>query len=138
MTEDINKVNPPLYKVLLRVFGIIILIVVVLVLAFFVFRSCISGKTGKANMSDIQGYWTDNITSRTYTFIPNVNIEELEFEFVVYSSNKEPLQYIYKEIGNVKKGQQYTVTISITDLYIQTMWEGSYIRVTVNKGLRTL
>lgn len=88
----------------------------------------------KASLNDIDGYWTDNITSQTFTFIPRAKINELEFLFTVYDKNGDVIQKINKSIGNVKEGIQYTVTISMTDLYFESLWEGCRIHVEIYNG----
>ena len=50
------------------------------------------------------------------TFTPNKDIDGLKLKFVFQKSNGTQLQTIEKSVGNVKEGQQYSVTISITEL----------------------
>ncbi|MDE7164202.1 MAG: hypothetical protein K2O04_02100 [Clostridiales bacterium] len=50
------------------------------------------------------------------TFTPKKDIDGLKLKFVFQKSNGTQLQTIEKSVGNVKEGQQYSVTISITEL----------------------
>ena len=50
------------------------------------------------------------------TFTPKKDIDGLKLKFVFQKSNGTTLQTIEKSVGNVKEGQQYSVTISIAEL----------------------
>ncbi|MDE7107173.1 MAG: hypothetical protein K2O39_02500 [Clostridiales bacterium] len=50
------------------------------------------------------------------TFTPKKDISGLKLKFIFQKSDGTQLQTIEKSIGNVKEGQQYSVTISITEL----------------------
>lgn len=50
------------------------------------------------------------------TFTPKKDIDGLKLKFIFQKSNGTQLQTIEKSVGNVKEGQQYSVTISIAEL----------------------
>ncbi len=50
------------------------------------------------------------------TFTANKNIDDLKISFYFNNKNGDFIKSIKREIGDVKKGQQYTVTIGITDI----------------------
>ena len=56
-----------------------------------------------------------NLLSYSFTFIPKSNINDLKFEISFYDE-KQNKSNITKNVGDVKKGQQYTVTINLTEL----------------------
>lgn len=50
------------------------------------------------------------------TFTPKKDIEDLKLKFVFQKASGANLQTIEKTFGNVKEGQQYSVTISLVEL----------------------
>ena len=87
---------------------------------------------------DITGDWTDYVSYRTYTFIPRANIKGLELDFTFYDKDLREVGAVHKTIGDVKKGQQYSTTISITEFDFKTLWNGTYLTVEVSAGTRSL
>ncbi|MDE7108099.1 MAG: hypothetical protein K2O39_07240, partial [Clostridiales bacterium] len=75
----------------------------------------------------------DNLLSYTFTFIPNNDIDNLEFEITFYDNNRKQLSDITKKVGNVKKGKQYSVTINLTELSLKQIFS-DYVSVRVSGG----
>ena len=50
------------------------------------------------------------------TFTPKKDIDGLKLKFIFQKSNGTQLQTIEKSLGNVKEGQQYSITISLFEL----------------------
>lgn len=73
----------------------------------------------KATLSDIT-VTEDNLDlsslGEKLSFTANKNIDGLKLKFVFQTSKGKSLQTIEKSVGNTKEGQQYSVTISITEL----------------------
>lgn len=91
----------------------------------------------KATLSDIDGNWTTETTKQTYTFIPKSNIDGLEFKFTLLDKNKQTVQTITKKVGNVIKGQQYTVTLSIYEIEsISSFLNISYVQTEISNGTK--
>ena len=87
----------------------------------------------KATMSDIDGHWTESLLSNTFTFIPSKNIKGLVMQFDIYDSNNKLVNTVTKSIGDVKKGQQYTVTLTVDEY-----WKGAQVKTTVKSGTISL
>lgn len=87
----------------------------------------------QADMSDISGNWTQGLLQNTYTFIPSCNINGLVLRFRIYNSDYKLQNTIDKRIGDVRKGQQYTVTITIDEY-----WTGSQVETSVLEGTKTI
>lgn len=86
-----------------------------------------------ANNGDISGDWDSSLFDQKFVFIPKYNISNLEFTFLIKNKNDQVIKTITKTIGNVTKGQQYTVTLTTTDLGdLGTMWNArtTYLEVT--------
>ena len=93
----------------------------------------------KASTSDIDGYWNSTVSEQSYVFIPKYNINGLEFTFSIRDKNNKELQTIVKTVGDVKKGQQYTVSISMTELKdFTTLMDANYTQLTVTGGTKKL
>ena len=86
-----------------------------------------------ATMSHIKGDWTQSMFSNTFTFIPSQNIKGLVLQFDIYNSNNKLINTITKTIGDVKQGQQYSVTLT-ADEY----WSGSSVKTSVKSGTISL
>lgn len=72
------------------------------------------------------------LTNYSITFIPKTDIEDLIINFDIYDKNKKFLKTINKNIGTVKKGNQYTSEIHIYDLSIQQIWNSNYISISIS------
>ena len=93
----------------------------------------------QATMDDIDGYWNSSLTTIEYVFVPKHNIKSLRFEITICDKNKNELQTIYKTIGNVKKGQQYTVTVSIYEIdSLSTLWDSRYTGISIYSGTKSI
>ena len=115
------------------------LVIAVVVITILVFSNLDSGGIKKATMSDINGHWNSTITTYEYVFIPKHNINNLTFEITIYDDNKQELQTIYKTVGNVLKGQQYSVSFSVSEFQSFSMlWNASYTEISVSKGYITI
>ena len=117
------------FKIVVIVFLVIIGIIIFTIVAV---SSANGGKIAQATMSDIDGNWTQSLLSNTFTFIPSKNINGLVLQFDIYDGNRL-VNTITKSIGNVKKGNQYTVTLT-ADEY----WSGSRVKTSVKSGTISL
>ena len=117
------------------IFAIVMLILIIgaILLGIFVYGGLGNNGAKNATMSDIDGNWTQSLLSNTFTFIPTKNIKGLVLQFDIYDSNYKLLNTVTKSIGNVKKGQQYTVTLT-ADEY----WNGAQVKTTVKSGTISL
>ena len=88
--------------------------------------------SNRVTTQDIMGNWTNELLKSTYTFIPSCNIDGLVFRFEIYDGDNQKVNTIDKEIGDVKEGQQYTVTITL-DQY----WQGYKVKTTVLRGTKS-
>ena len=105
---------------------LIIIVAVVLCLYFF-------GRKDATNDDVTINEGQDNLLSYTFTFIPNNDIDNLEFEVSFYDSNRKHLSDITKKVGNVKKGKQYSVTINLTELSLKQVFS-DYVSINVSGG----
>lgn len=93
----------------------------------------------KATNNDIDGDWNSTLTTHSYVFIPKSNIDSLEFTFSIRDKSGKELQRIVKKVGDVKKGQQYTVSFSATEIKdFATLMNSDYTSLTVTGGKRKL
>ncbi len=118
--------------------GITIVIVIVLIFgAFALYKIGVFDR--KATNTDIDGDWNSTLTTQSYVFIPKHNINGLEFTFSIRDKNNKELQTIVKTVGNVKKGQQYTVSISMSELQnFSTLMDANYTRLSITGGTKKL
>lgn len=120
-----------------RIILTIVIIFIVIVVGYAIFdrisenNSPINQIT-QASMSDIDGNWTQSLFSNTYTFIPSKNINGLILQFEIYNDSKL-VNTIVKTIGDVKRGQQYTVTLT-ADEYLT----GNKVKTSVKSGTISL
>lgn len=72
--------------------------------------------TRKATNADIYIDLSQEISlSINYKVRPNVDINNLEIEFNYFDRNGTFLAYKTKNVGNVAKGQEITVSVSLTE-----------------------
>lgn len=90
-------------------------------------------KIFQASMSDISGNWTNGLFQSTFTFIPSCNIDGLAFRFKIYDDDYKLINTVDKKIGDVRKGQQYEVKLTIDEF-----WAGSQVETTVLQGTKTI
>ncbi len=92
-----------------------------------------------ATTNDIDGYWNSNLTEHSFIFIPKQSIDGLVFTFSIRDKNNQELQKIVKEVENVKKGQQYTVTLNLSELQdFATLMDANYTQLSVTGGTKKL
>ena len=72
--------------------------------------------------------------SMNYTFVANVDIKGLELTFTFTDSNHKTLTTVKKSIGNVVKGNQYEVTVSLTEFSLWDIFKISYSSCAVTGG----
>mgnify|MGYP001080318738 FL=1 len=93
----------------------------------------------EATNNDIDGDWNSTLTTHSYVFIPKSNIDGLEFTFSIRDKDGNELQQIVKRVGDVKKGQQYTVSFSATEIKdFATLMNSNYTKLTVTGGKKKL
>lgn len=111
------------------------LVIAVIVITILVYSNIGSGGIKRATMSDIDGHWNSTITTCEYVFIPKHNINDLTFAITICDDNRQELQTIYKTVGNVRKGQQYSVSFSVLEFQsFSTVWNASYTKISVSRG----
>ena len=155
MSEEKTNKHP-----VLKAFGVILLIAVILFVGYCVLKACISSDTGNssgtteggtsgnsgnglsfddnkityrdANNGDISGDWNDSLTEQKFVFIPKYDIVGLQFTFTVKNKKGETIKTVVKNIGNVTKGQQYTATLTLSDVGLGTVFSANttYLNVT--------
>lgn len=84
------------------------------------------------------GYWESTSTTYNYVFEPTLNIYELEITFLIRDKNNNELQTIVKKVGDVKKGQKYSVSIDISELDGFATIDVDCIKLTISNGKRKL
>lgn len=104
---------------------IIVTVVIVLGLYFF-------GKKDATNSDVIINEGEQTLFSYSFTFIPKNDITDLQFEISFYD-NRTYKSSIKKNIGDVKKGEQYAVTINLTELSFSQAFS-SKISIKVSGG----
>ena len=130
--NDVNS-NKKRAGCLVWIFILLVAVVVPVVVSVVVTQQNKNdNNSNRATMQDIMGNWTEGILQDTYTFIPSCDIDGLELRFEIYDENYNKINTVNKPIGNVKEGQQYTVTITI-DQY----WQGYHVKTTVLRGTKS-
>ena len=118
---------------------IAIIATVIIILAGALVANLTDKRNNKATNSDIDGDWNSTLTTYSYVFIPKSNINGLEFTFSIRDKNDKELQQIVKKVGDVKKGQQYTVTFTASEIKdFATIMNSSYTKLTVTGGTKKL
>ncbi len=80
--------------------------------------------TRKATNADIYIDLSQEISfSINYKVKPNVDIDNLEIEFNYFDSNGTFLAYKTKNVGNVTKGQEITVSVSLTEFSLTDLFK---------------
>ena len=72
--------------------------------------------------------------SVNYKILPNVNINDLEITFKYYDNNNNILSTKVKKVGNVTKGNQVTVTISLSEFSFTDIFKINYTSAEVTGG----
>lgn len=112
MSEDNNQEKSKVGKIILAIF----IIAIIGLLVFLLINAINNSPAQKATLNDIDGNWTQTATTQSYIFIPKNNIDGLEFTFTLKDKNNQTIDTIIKKVGNVKEGQQYTVTIDLLEV----------------------
>lgn len=121
--------------------GLIVFITVVLLglLITLVVAFATNNNTNQATNNDIDGNWNSTLTTHSFVFIPKCNINGLEFTFSIRDKDGKELQQIVKKVGDVKKGQQYTVSFNVAELQdFATLMDSKYTKLTVTAGTKKL
>ena len=66
--------------------------------------------------------------------IPYVDIDDLELQFKYYDNDKNLITTKTKSVGNVKEGNQYTVSVSLTEFNFFDLFKINYTSVSVING----
>lgn len=118
---------------------IIAVIIVTGILLFLLISAINNNSNNKATLADIDGDWNQTTTTQSYVFIPKSNIDGLEFTFTLKDKNNRTVDTITKTVGNVKKGQQYTVTINLLEVDdLSSFLSISTTSISVSKGTKKL
>ena len=134
----------------------IIIVVILAAILIPIIVSNVSSGTGNSNYSGISGNssnHTPSITHRDarnsditvqssgdltinpkFTFIPSSDISGLRLCITLADKNKNTLSSETKYIGDVQKGQQYTISASVADLSFFDYLKISYLSVEVVGG----
>lgn len=108
--KDISEPKGKSYGCMVTILTMItVLVVVVLCVYFF-------GTKDATNDDVTINQGETGLLSYSFTFIPKKDIDDLQFKISFYDSNGKYISDITKTVGDVKKGQQYTVTVNLTEL----------------------
>lgn len=137
MSETIEnkdvKTNKKNIGCLVWIIVLLVVIVIPIIVGVIINNPNSSGRkqnNAQATMSDITGNWTNELLKSTFTFIPSCDIDGLELGFEIYDNDNTLLNRVIKQIGNVKEGQQYTVTITLDEYKTGTQIKTSVLRGT--------
>lgn len=152
MSEEEKKES--LGESILKALGITILIVALIVGAVFLFRSCFGNNTSQssgsfgsnnnrityrdARNSDISGDWNESLIEQNFTFIPKYDIVDLQFTFSINNKEGKVIKKVVKNIGNVNKGQQYSVKLTLSDMGLDNIFSAYSTSLAVTGGRVTL
>lgn len=91
--------------------------------------------TRDAKNSDINiDISNDFALSMNYTMIPQVDINNLTLKFTYTDSNNKTITTVTKHIGNVVKGNQYKIQVSLTEFSLLDIFRISYGTCSVTGG----
>ena len=115
MTEQNTQSNKksPLISFLLVVMAIVIALSVAYVLMVKTNAEILPD----ASVNDINGSWTEELTSKTFSFVPKTNIRNFKIRFIFLDNHDKMVGITQKDFEIVKKGNQYTIKITM-DEYI--------------------
>lgn len=120
--------------------SIISCIITLLIITTLFFTGCIGEKliSREATINDINIDTSEDISfSINYKMIPYEDIDNLELTFKFYSKSNELLATKIKNVGNVIEGNQYTVSISLTEFSFLDLFKINYARCSVTGGTVT-
>ena len=89
-----------------------------------------------ANINDITYNLDLDLSSlgEKCTIMPNVDIDDLEITLNFLDKNKNLLDSIVKNLGNVKEGLQVNFSISLFDMGLSVAWNTKYTSMVVTGG----
>ncbi len=120
--------------------NIVICITLLLILTTILLTGCIGEKliSREATNNDINLDTSEEISfSINYKMIPYVDIDNLEITFKFYSKDNELLATKVKDVGNVIEGNQYTISISLSEFSFLDLFKINYARYSVTQGTVT-
>lgn len=95
--------------------------------------------TRAATINDISMDLNNDFSlSINYKITPKKDITNLEITFKYLNSNKKVLTTKIKQIGNVKKGTQYTVNVSLSEFSLTEIFNINYVEAEVTRGTVSL
>lgn len=145
-TNEIQKNTKVQYKTSPTIKVVItILIIIVMIFSIVKISECAMAQNNKdgntsltsrsALRSDIYLQGSDNsIFSLQYKLTPREDINNLEITFVFKDKDKIIFDTIVKYIGNVKEGNTYTISISISEFSSSSIYEQFYYSYDVTGG----
>ena len=140
MTTETNAKS-----IILQHFFKYIFTILILSLTFFSFTGCKLGNaeieiaTRDATINDLTiDNSNDFALSMNYSMIPKVDINNLELTFKYKDGNGKTLTTKTKHLGNVTKGIQYKIEISLTEFGFFDLFKISYANISVSKGTVSL
>lgn len=116
------------HPALIAIFSVLVAIgVLILVVQCAVRNNSGDGNNGGSNSSpslfhrsatnsDIHVEMSDEVFSTSYKITPYCDIEDLEITVIFADSNRNTVAEKVKYVGDVKKGREYEVSVSITEL----------------------
>lgn len=119
-----------------------IIIITLLILPMFFLFACTSttekmfsrdAKTSDISM-DLSQEFSFNIN---YEMTPKVNIDNLEITFKYYDKNNNLITTKVKYVGNVKKGIEYTISVSLTEFSFFDLFKLYSVSMAVTNGTVT-
>ena len=131
--------------------AIFLLIIILAVAGFFIFKSCASqNQSGNpssnksdtpallhrnARLSDLNIEQSNEISlSNNYIITPNVDIAGLEITFRFCDENGETISNKVKVVGNVSEGVEYKVSISLSEFTLSEIFKIQTVYYTVSGG----
>lgn len=115
------------------------LIGIFITIGIICFNNC-SGKDGNpltrdATINDLNIDTSEEISlSMNYKMIPKADINNLELTFKYYNGNNTLVTTIVKDVGNVKEGNQYTISISFGNFSLTNLLTIESVKVQVTEG----
>lgn len=95
----------------------------IMLISFTMFSGC-SILTRKATNEDIYIDLSQEISfSIKYNVTPKVDINDLEIEFAYFDRNGTFLAFKTKNVGNVTKGQDISVSVSLTEFSLTDLFK---------------
>lgn len=113
----------------------IIVAILIFITSLFILTGCNKILTRQATINDINIDTSQEISFNiNYVMIPYVDIDDLELQFKYYDNDKNLITTKTKSVGNVKEGNQYTVSVSLTEFNFFDLFKINYTSVSVING----